>query len=36
MAPLAELAPGMIIEDKTASALAGELTRVQSIEKLDI
>jgi len=35
MAPLAELAPGLILQGKTAVELAGELARSQSIEKLD-
>jgi len=35
MAPLAELAPGLILQGKTTVELAGELTRVQSIEKLE-
>ncbi|MDD4239344.1 MAG: 2-amino-4-hydroxy-6-hydroxymethyldihydropteridine diphosphokinase [Desulfotomaculaceae bacterium] len=34
MAPLAELAPGLILYGKTAVELAGELARVQLIEKL--
>ncbi|MDD4239361.1 MAG: 2-amino-4-hydroxy-6-hydroxymethyldihydropteridine diphosphokinase [Desulfotomaculaceae bacterium] len=33
MAPLAELAPGLLLQGKTAVELAGELARVQSIEK---
>lgn len=35
MAPLADLAPELILRGKTAAQLAGELARVQSIEKLD-
>lgn len=36
MAPLAELSPGLVLQGKTALELAGELSRTQSIEKLDI
>lgn len=35
MAPLAELAPELILQGKTALKLAGELKIVQSIEKLE-
>jgi 7,8-dihydro-6-hydroxymethylpterin-pyrophosphokinase len=34
MAPLADLAPGLILEGKTAVELAKELAKAQSIEKL--
>lgn len=36
MAPLAELAPGLVLQGKTAVKLAEELASVQSIEKLSV
>lgn len=36
MAPLAELAPGLILQGKTAGQLARELAGTQLIEKLDM
>jgi 2-amino-4-hydroxy-6-hydroxymethyldihydropteridine diphosphokinase len=35
MAPLAELAPGLILQGKTTVELAAELAKVQAIEKLE-